>query len=89
MVATAIKKAEDDNALIARFYEWAGKESDVKLRLPAGAWNASLTNLMEKPLAEIPVQGGIATVHTKPFEIMTVSVHFASLAASQSQRSHP
>ncbi|HEY1467585.1 MAG TPA: glycoside hydrolase family 38 C-terminal domain-containing protein [Candidatus Acidoferrum sp.] len=88
VVVTAVKKAEDDNALIARFYEWAGKESDIKLRLPAGASNASLTNLMEKPLTEIPVQGGIATVHTKAFEIVTVSVHFAALAASQSQRSH-
>jgi alpha-mannosidase len=41
VVVTAIKKAEDDNALIVRFYEWAGKESDVKWRLPAGASNAS------------------------------------------------
>lgn len=47
-----------------------------------------MTNLMEKPVTEIPVQGGIATVHTKVSEVMTVEVHFASLAASQAQQSH-
>ena len=34
VVMTAIKKAEDDGSLILRFYEWAGKESDVKIVLP-------------------------------------------------------
>ncbi|MGB7844467.1 MAG: alpha-mannosidase [Candidatus Acidiferrum sp.] len=77
VVLTAMKKAEDEDGLILRFYEWAGKEADVKLRLPAGAITAALTNLMEKPLAEIPVQNGIVSVHTKPFEIMTIRVGFA------------
>ncbi len=36
VVLTAMKKAEDDDALILRFYEWAGKETDVKIQLPPG-----------------------------------------------------
>jgi alpha-mannosidase len=77
VVLTAVKKAEDDNALILRFYEWAGKENDVKLRLPEQAQSASETNLMEKVIEPIPAQGNTVTVHTKPYEIKTVKVQFA------------
>ena len=35
VVITAIKKAADDDALIVRFYEWAGKKGDVHLQLAA------------------------------------------------------
>jgi alpha-mannosidase len=37
VVLTGVKKAEDDSALIVRFYEWSGKEGDVKVDLSAGA----------------------------------------------------
>ncbi len=77
VVLTAIKKSEDDDSLILRFYEWAGKESDVKLHLPAGAQSASETDLMEKPIGELAVHNDSVTVHTKPYEIKTVKVQFA------------
>jgi len=76
VVLTAVKKAEDDSALILRFYEWAGKEGDVKLQLPAGVESASETDLMERPIATLTVQNGAVTVHTKPYEIKTVKVQF-------------
>jgi len=78
VVLTAVKKAEDDSALVLRFYEWAGKEADVKLRLPCGAQAASETDLMERPLHELPLQSGIVTVRTKPYEIKTLRVRCAS-----------
>jgi len=87
IVLTAAKKAEDDDSLVLRFYEWAGKETDAKLRLPAGAEKASETDLMEKPLAELSVQDGTVTVHTKPHEIKTIRVRFAAKPASQTARS--
>ena len=46
---TAMKKAEDSDALILRFYEWAGKSGEVRISVPAGAAGATLTNLMEQP----------------------------------------
>jgi alpha-mannosidase len=76
VVLTAVKKAEDDDALVLRFYEWAGKETDVKLQLPAGAQAASETDLMERATASLPVRDGAVTVHTKPYEIKTVKVQF-------------
>jgi alpha-mannosidase len=77
VVLSALKKAEDDNSLILRFYEWAGKETDVKIQLPPGAQSAQDADLMERPTTDLPLQSGAVTVHTKPFEIKTVKVKFA------------
>jgi alpha-mannosidase len=74
VILTAVKKAEDDGALIVRFYEWAGKETDVKLHLPLQAQSAWDTDLMERPTADLPVQGDGVMVHTKPYEIKTVRI---------------
>jgi alpha-mannosidase len=74
---TAVKKAEGDASLILRFYEWAGKESDVKIVLPARAQSASETDLMERPIGDLVLQSGVVTVHTKPYEIKTIRVRFA------------
>ncbi len=78
VVLTAVKKAEDDDALILRFYEWAGKETDVKLHLPSGAQTASETDLMERVTDSLLVRDGAITVHTKPYEIKTVKVRFTA-----------
>src|SRR5437588_6912280 len=66
VVLTAMKKAEDDDALVLRFYEWAGKEGDVRVQLPARAHSATETDLMEKVLGELPLTDGRVNVHTKP-----------------------
>ena len=84
VIVTAIKKAEGDDSLIVRFYEWAGKATDVKLQLPPDARQAFDANLMEKPAASLPLENGVATVRTGPFEIKTVSVRFASQRTSES-----
>jgi len=77
VVVTAMKRAEKEDAVILRFYEWAGKESDVKLSLPTGADDASETDLMERSIGKLSVGNGSVSVHTKPYEIKTVQVHFA------------
>jgi alpha-mannosidase len=83
VVLTAAKKTEEEDALILRFYEWAGKETDVKLRLPAGAINAAETDLMERPVGDLSLEGGAVTVHTKPYEIKTIRVRFAAQTAKE------
>ena len=88
VVLTATKKAEDGDWLILRFYEWAGKEADVKLRLPAGALEASETDLMERPVMDLSLLDGTVAVHTKPYEIKTIRVRFTSKSSAQSDRSH-
>ena len=76
---TAIKKAADDNALIVRFYEWAGKKGDIVLQLPQdahAAWETNLMEIVQAPLA-LDSTGNAVTVPTNPYEIKTVKMQFA------------
>ena len=77
VIVSAVKKAEDENALIIRFYEWAGKQGDVTLQLPPGAKSAAETDLMEKPISNLTLTGNTLRVPVKPYEIKTVKVQFA------------
>ncbi|HUN87672.1 MAG TPA: glycoside hydrolase family 38 C-terminal domain-containing protein, partial [Terriglobales bacterium] len=103
VVITDIKKAEDDDGLILRFYEWAGKPTDVGINVQevvtslGGVVSNQLksaveTNLMEKPEGKplrqfdrITGHAGDATigVSTKPYEIKTVKLKFANVAAPE------
>jgi alpha-mannosidase len=82
VVITAFKKAEDNDSLIVRFYEWAGNEADVKLELPDNAQSASEANLMERITGGLALTGGKVSVHIKPYEIKTVRISFAPEAAN-------
>ena len=86
VIVTALKKAEDENELVLRFYEWAGKERDVKVQFPVAAESASETNLIEKPRANLHVDNGALVLHTKPYEIKTVKVRFASKSRNEAER---
>jgi alpha-mannosidase len=76
VIVTAVKKAEDDESLVVRFYEWAGKGTDVKLQLPPGAQQASDADLMERSRSSLVLRNDVVTVRTAPFEIKTVLVRF-------------
>jgi len=79
VVITAIKQDADGNALVVRFYEWAGKKGDIHLTLPDKATSASATNLMEAVEAPLTLDatGKIVTVPTSAYEIKTVKIQFA------------
>jgi alpha-mannosidase len=83
VIVSALKKGEDDNALILRFYEWAGKSGNVTLRLPFGAGAASETNLMEKTISDLAVSNGEIKVPTKPYEIKTIKVQYSAITQSE------
>ncbi|MGA7226142.1 MAG: glycoside hydrolase family 38 C-terminal domain-containing protein [Candidatus Acidiferrales bacterium] len=78
VVLTAVKKAEDSDALILRFYEWAGKSGEVRISVPARATSATLTNLMEQPEGSpLPVTASSQfTVSVHPYEIQSVRVDY-------------
>jgi alpha-mannosidase len=78
VVLTAIKKSEDADALIFRFYEWAGKSGEVRLSVPNGATEAHRTNLMEQvegPALAISKDGDVA-VPVHPYEIISVQANY-------------
>ncbi|HZP03939.1 MAG TPA: glycoside hydrolase family 38 C-terminal domain-containing protein [Terracidiphilus sp.] len=78
VVMTAMKKAEDSDALIFHMYEWAGKSASVELTAPAGATGAVETNLLEQPEGSpLPVNGGHVTIPIRPYQILAVRVDYA------------
>ena len=87
LVLTAMKKAEDANALILRAYEWAGKATTARFRVPPGAVSATVTNLMES--AELPesvpldVTADVVKVPIHPYEILTIRVDYPNGAANK------
>lgn len=89
VIVTALKKAEDDNELVLRYYEWAGKDSEVKLQLPPGAKSAAETDLMERSIGSIPVRDDSVTLHTKPYEIKTVKVQYADMPQTTTMAARP
>ena len=78
VILTAVKKAEDSNALVLRFYEWAGKDGQVSLTFPKGATSATATNLMEKPEGDALqlVDSDSVTVPVGHYSINTVEVAY-------------
>ncbi len=77
IVLTAMKKAEDSNALIFHLYEWAGKTGDIEISVPPGATGATETNLIEHPEgAALSVTNNRVTVPVHPYEIVAVRVDY-------------
>jgi alpha-mannosidase len=84
VILTAIKKAEDDNSVVFRFFEFEGKDSPVRLRLPETANSAAETNLMEKEEKTLALGAGGREITTSigHYEIKTVKVTFPHAAGS-------
>jgi alpha-mannosidase len=77
VVLSAMKKAEDSDALVFHMYEWAGKEGTVELKVPHGATTATETNLMEQPEGNVlAIDNDRIQVAVHPFEILAVRVDY-------------
>ena len=73
LVLTAMKKGEDDDSVILRFYEAEGNGSVASIRLARPIQVAHRTNLIEEIESEIPVQSdGSIQLAVKPWEIVTL-----------------
>jgi alpha-mannosidase len=71
---SAVKKDQDDDSIIVRFYEWAGKKTDFKLTVPAEFTVATETNLMEEQDKPLTISNGVVTIPTGAYEIKTVKL---------------
>ena len=71
-VITAVKKAENDDSLIVRFYDAYDCKSSVTLTVPKEYTRAYLCDLMENGLEELTVTDGRITVPTSNLEIVTL-----------------
>jgi alpha-mannosidase len=77
IMVSAVKKAEDDDEFIMRFYETWGKETDVEFEFGKQLVSTGETDLLERPENSLTPAGNKLTVHVKPFEIITLALRFA------------
>ncbi|NOU70644.1 alpha-mannosidase [Paenibacillus sp. LMG 31458] len=70
----AVKKAEDEEALVVRLYETSGANGDIKLSVHLPHREAVLADLMENPLEPLSGDDGHYLLSFTPFEIKTVLI---------------
>jgi alpha-mannosidase len=82
LVLSAMKKSEDGDSLILRFYEWAGQPTQALITLPAGATSAAETNLMEQDVdganATLPISNNKVQLKVGPYSINTVRIGYGA-----------
>lgn len=78
IVVTCLKKAEDSEDIVLRFYEATGLETDVRLKFGFPVKSVQELDLIERPVGkESGVENGIFTTRVKPFEIKTLKLKMA------------
>lgn len=73
VVIDCVKKAErPEGGLVVRAYECTGSRRTAAIA-PAGTFVAcQLTNMLEEPQAQLPMQDGAVTLQFEPFEVKTL-----------------
>jgi alpha-mannosidase len=74
VIITAFKKAEEGNAVVMRFYETAGKDTDAEFTFHTKFRKAVATSLIEEDGKEIPMQDGRLKVHVSHNSIETIKL---------------
>jgi alpha-mannosidase len=72
IVVETIKRAEDGDGLIVRFYESQRRRGQVQLRLGFELGSAWRTNLLEENQAELTPDGNTLSLPVRPYEIVTL-----------------
>jgi len=76
IVVSTLKKAEDGNGSIVRFYETEGKFAKAKLTGFKPFSKVTLTNMLEYDEQKLSVNGdGSVEVSVKPYEIITIRLN--------------
>ncbi|PAV31192.1 hypothetical protein CIL05_00590 [Virgibacillus profundi] len=73
-IIDSVKLSENGDGLILRLYESEGSEAPILLRFNFDVGFGEETNLLERPIEQIPIKEGIINRKVKPYEICTVHV---------------
>jgi len=74
IILGAMKKAENDNGIILRFYEAYGARGKVKIRCNFRVKSAFETNLLEEELQTLKIEDNAIELYFKPYEIKTIKL---------------
>jgi alpha-mannosidase len=77
VLLTAMKKAEDDDAIILRLYKLGGGPAEVALTPPNAVMEAAEVNLLEKEGSPLRIRDHRILLTIKPYEIETIKARCA------------
>ena len=76
LVLSALKKAEDSDGVILRFYETKGETTPAEVKLFRKIERLTRVDLLEREEHELPVEGNLIKLEVKPFEIVSLKLEF-------------
>ncbi len=76
VIITTMKKAEDDDGIILRFYETEGKDTDLEFQFDRPIMKAYTTSLIEQTSREILSSGSTLKFNIKHNSIETIKIYF-------------
>ncbi len=76
LILSALKKAEDSEEVILRFFETKGETTEAEVELFRGIKRLTLVDLLEREERELPFTGNKFRLEVKPFEIVTLKLQF-------------
>jgi alpha-mannosidase len=74
VVLTVMKKAEDSDDMILRFYEISGKHTNAMITVSGVQKNVKQTDMMENEISDLSTQGEIIRVPISKHEIKTIKL---------------
>jgi alpha-mannosidase len=75
IVVSCLKKAEDSDDMVIRFYEATGLETTARLKFGFHVKSVQELDLIERPLTEeVKIEGDTLIVTVKPLEIKTFKI---------------
>lgn len=75
---SSVKQSEDGRGIVVRLYEATGNATDVSLQFGRKPASAVETDLLERPLKDLPFKGVRLPLRFKPFEIKTVQLGYGA-----------
>ena len=76
LILSALKKAEDSDAVILRFFETKGEATEAEVELFKAIKRLTLVDLLEREQDELPFEGNRFRLEVTPFEIVTLKLEF-------------
>ncbi|MCK4368386.1 MAG: hypothetical protein KAV68_01765 [Dehalococcoidales bacterium] len=76
LIFSALKKAEDSDGVILRFFETTGEVTQAEVELFRAIKRLTLVDLLEREEGELPFEGTRFRLEVKPFEIVTLKLEF-------------
>jgi alpha-mannosidase len=74
VIIEAVKKAEDEEAIVVRLYEAYHSRGEVTVTTSLPVREAVLCDLLERDLQPLPLENGSFTIQIQPFEVVTVKL---------------